>query len=227
MERSNRRQLLIRIEPEGTVHVSVPLRCPQGDVEKFLLKKTGWILRKSQEQRVRFEQISRKKFADGQDFFFLGRKYPLSIAAGGKACIDFDGQQWLVRMPSGKGPENIKAMLIAWYRTQAEEMLAGRVFHYSRIMGLQPDIVRIRTQKRLWGSCDQNKRAIHLNWQLIMSPLSVIDYVVVHELCHLKIADHSRRFWREVAKIVPDYKIKHRWLKDNAWDMALPEQGAA
>ena len=225
LERSARKHILIRIEDNGDVRVCIPLYFPSASVDKFLQKKTAWIFRKSSEQRDRFARFANKKFVSGQEFFFLGKKYPLNIIYGTKNVqVGFDGLAWQINV-SQQDSEVLRQKMVAWYRRQAQEMLMPRVFHYSQILGLIPEIVKIRSQKRLWGSCDQGKKMIHLNWQIIMSPLSVIDYVIVHELCHLKIANHSKRFWREVAKIIPDYQIKHQWLKQNAWEMRLPEAG--
>ena len=116
--------------------------------------------------------------------------------------------------------EKIKEKIVKWYRAQAEEILGVRIFHYSRILGVEPKKIAIRTQKRLWGNCDYNTKTIHLNWQIILSPLKVIDYVIVHELCHLIVPDHSRRFWKKVADVMPDFKEYKKWLRVNAHEMA-------
>jgi hypothetical protein len=74
----------------------------------------------------------------------------------------------------------------------------------------------------MWGCCEKTRRIIHLNWQIIFAPRDVIDYVIVHELCHLKHSNHSPRFWAEVEKYLPDYRNHHKWLKDHCIDMSLP-----
>lgn len=89
-------------------------------------------------------------------------------------------------------------------------------------MGLAPQRITVKTQKRLWGSCNHHGRSINLNWMLVMTPLMVIDYVVVHELCHLLVPNHSRRFWKHVAQYFPDYQASEKWLKTHAPEMQLP-----
>jgi predicted metal-dependent hydrolase len=116
----------------------------------------------------------------------------------------------------------IKRAMLAWYKQQAKEILGARLFSFSRRMRLEPRHVQIRTQKHIWGSCHHKRRSIHLNWQLVLTPFFVIDYVIVHELCHLIVPDHSRRFWQKVEEILPSYKADQKWLKDNALDLRLP-----
>ena len=89
-------------------------------------------------------------------------------------------------------------------------------------MKLEVGEVNVRTQRRIWGSCHPRTKKIFLNWQIIMAPIEVIDYVIVHELCHLLVANHSKRFWSKVARFKPDYKEQIRWLRSNAFDMVLP-----
>ena len=138
----------------------------------------------------------------------------------------FDGSQWLIRLPEVESGEphrtHIRPKMIQWYQQQAKEIIGGRVWHYARIMNVQPQTIAIRNQRRIWGSCDYRKKSIRLNWQIVMTPLSVIDYVVVHELCHLAVPNHSPRFWRKVAQVIPDYLHRQKWLKDNAWELILP-----
>ena len=111
--------------------------------------------------------------------------------------------------------------MIQWYRRQAEEILGSRLFHYARLIGVEPKKIAVRTQKRLWGNCDYRTRTIHLNWQIVLAPLEVMDYVVVHELCHLIVPNHSKRFWQRVEKTMPDFKKHKQWLKDHAVDMVV------
>ena len=140
--------------------------------------------------------------------------------------MTFDGFKWVVRIPRhlslAERQEDIKERLIQWYRLQAKEILGGRVFHFARIMKLGPQEIHVKTQKRLWGCCNYHKQTISLNWQIVMAPLAVVDYVVVHELCHLKIPNHSKQFWQKVEEVLADYQRHRSWLKINAEEMVLP-----
>jgi len=108
----------------------------------------------------------------------------------------------------------VKTALLHWYRGQAEKILKDRVEYYGHFITEPVGVVRIKEQKSRWGSCS-TKGNLNLNWRLLLAPQEVLDYVVVHELAHLKIMNHSSDFWKYVAEILPDYKRWDRWLKQN------------
>jgi predicted metal-dependent hydrolase len=89
-------------------------------------------------------------------------------------------------------------------------------------MGTEPLKIAVKTQKRIWGSCHPRTKTINLNWMLVLAPLEVIDYVVVHELSHLDVPNHSRRFWKRVSGVMPDYRRQVQWLKEHAAEMVMP-----
>src|SRR6185295_10660261 len=111
--------------------------CAQSDIDRFLKQKAEWIARKSKEQKNRFERLSQKKYVNGQEFFFLGRKYPLKIVNGParKIQVNFDGKELIAEIPEEKHTIKIglKKRMIDWYKEQAQELLAARIFHYARI----------------------------------------------------------------------------------------------
>ncbi|MDP2652653.1 MAG: SprT family zinc-dependent metalloprotease [Candidatus Omnitrophota bacterium] len=228
MVRSRRRSLQISIRDSLTVRVCAPRLLPQKEIERFLRQKAAWVFRKLGEVQERRDILAAKKYEDGSEFLFLGRPYRLAVSWNGlkTARIAFDESGWTAFLPDGTAPEKIsrqiKDALVKWYRAQALEVLGGRIFHYARIMGLEPLKITVRTQKRLWGSCHHRAKSINLNWLLILAPMDVIDYVVVHELCHLKVPNHSRRFWSCVGRVLPDFRERRQWLKTNATDMVLP-----
>ena len=174
-------------------------------------------------------KLNSRQFADGHQFLFLGQKYPIQIhdeASIKRVRIEFDGESWQVKMPQHfdevQREVKLREKMVQWFRSQAEEILGGRIFHYSRIMDIAPDKIAIRTQKRMWGCCDYNTKTIHLNWQIIFAPPRVVDYVVVHEMCHLFVPNHSKRFWKKVGKFMPDYDEARQWLKKHHYDLILP-----
>jgi len=225
---AERRSLVVKIEETGQVRVLAPARLAEAVIFRFLKQKAHWIRRKTIEVKDRQQYLSQRVFAAGQEFLFLGQKFRIEIeeTAASRAKVTFDGNRWTVRLPetvSAEGQQHhIRSQMIRWYREQAKEILGGRVWHYGRIMAVQPQTIAIRTQRRIWGSCDYRQKSVRLNWQIVMAPLAVIDYVVVHELCHLTVPNHSRRFWQKVAQVMPDYQKRQKWLKDNALDLVLP-----
>ena len=225
---SARRTSSIYIDEKAKMSIHVPYRASDEYIRKFILEKSSWIEKCIKQARANQAIIQQKKFDSGGQFLFLGKKYPLDVIEQPikRLKIDFDGLKWIVLLPDSiedkEREKKIKEKLLQWYRTQAEEVIGGRIFHYSRIMNLTPKKIAIRTQKRMWGCCDYNKQLIHINWQIILSPIKVVDYVVIHELCHLVHPNHGKRFWAKVEKFIPDYRQYKKWLSDNHADMVLP-----
>lgn len=221
-----RRTLAIAIDEKAVVSVFSPLRAAEGEVRAFLEQKANWILEKLQQAQARLEFLSGRRFEDGREFLFLGKRCFLRVreGAGKRGRISFDGEGWSVVVPSGAfgRTSEVRRKMFQWYRAQAEEVLGARVFHYSRVLSKEPKRIAVRTQKRVWGNCDFRAQIIRLNWQIILAPIEVIDYVVVHELCHLFFPNHSKRFWKKVAQVLPDFKRRKAWLRDNAREMILP-----
>lgn len=226
---SGRRTLAICVDDHAQVSVASPFNMQEREINAFIHEKAQWIIDKITEAQKTKDILSQKEFDHGHKFLFLGRKYKVNVTTGNvkRSRIMFDPLSgWSVvvpeTLPDEKRQPQVKEKMIKWYRAQAGEVLGGRIFHYSRLMGVEPEKIAVRTQKRLWGCCDYNTKTIHLNWQIILSPIKVIDYVVVHELCHLTYPNHSKRFWNRVEKFMPDFKEYRDWLKKNHLDMVLP-----
>ena len=226
---SARRTLTITIDEKADVNVASPFRMKERDIHDFINEKAQWIIKKVNEALKNRMILDQKKFDHGDQFLFLGKKYKLSIFERNvkRGHVSFNALEgWFITIPqqlSLKGRRvKVRAKMLQWYRAQANEILGGRIFYYSRLIGVEPKKIAVRTQKRIWGCCDYNTQTIHLNWQIILSPIKVVDYVVVHELCHLTVPNHSKRFWKKVEKFMPDFKRYKKWLTVNHLDMALP-----
>src|SRR5690606_2555985 len=114
----------------------------------------------------------------------------------------------------------VKETLILWYKKRFSDIAYERIKKYSSQIGSSPNKVAVKEQKTRWGSCS-SKGNINLNWRLAMAPISIIDYVIVHELCHLKVMNHSKEFWKQVELILPDYIERREWLKVNGSKLFL------
>ncbi len=218
--------MAIAISPRDGVSVSAPLRARQEDILRFVHQKSKWIIDKVEENQVIQARLRRKADAPSEsEFLFLGKSHAVVVTSRNvhRPDITFDGLRWHVVIPQGISPTGalVQRVMAKWYRRQAEEILGGRVFHYSRMLGVEPKTIAVRSFKRVWGNCDYNTQTIQLNWQIILSPMFVVDYVVVHELCHLTVPNHSRRFWQRVEKFYPQYPEAKKWLKEHHWDMVL------
>lgn len=224
---ARRRTLAIAIDAKAAVSVFSPWHIPEGQVRAFVEEKLDWVLEKLQKGQSRLAFLNSRGFAHGREFLFLGRRCVLRVREGGgkRGRVSFDGQGWSAVVPAGASAEGraqeLRRKMVQWYRAQAQEVLGARVFHYARVLGKEPKRIAVRTQKRVWGNCDFRAQTIRLNWQIVLAPLEVIDYVVVHELCHLFFPNHSKRFWKKVEEVLPDFKKRKAWLKDNAQEMVL------
>lgn len=228
LKRTERRTLAIEIKQDGQVFVAAPFSLKEKEILSFLNKKSHWIFKKKEDVKKRNQENSIRKYEDEEEFLFLGKKCRLYIYEEQikQSRIYFDGILWRVFIPTGlslqERQKKIKETLSEWYRKQAEEILGGRLFHYTRILRVEPQKIAIKTQKRLWGICDYHKKIIRLNWLIILAPMNVIDYVIVHELCHLLIPNHSRAFWKKVETVYPQYQECRQWLKKNQSQLLLP-----
>lgn len=225
-----RRTISISINAKAVVNVYAPRYVSRKVINAFISDKAEWIQKQVHKARHVRTVLDAKKYQDGEEFLFLGNKYPLRVVEKDvkRGTLDFDGRQWRAVIGCGLSQEArhdlLEKKMIQWYREQAKELVGGRVFYFSRMIGIEPLRIEVRTQKRIWGNCDPRTKTIHINWQVILSPLPVIDYIVVHELCHLRVPNHSRRFWQKVENILPDYKAQKQWLKTHAREMLLPGQ---
>jgi len=224
-----RRTLTISVRPDGEVRVSAPKLLPDSEIQRFILQKSGWITEKLKEISGHQAKLAVRKYENGQELLFLGKKYPLRVFPGERIKrpeIVFDGSGWQVNVPAGLEKDTAQALIRAgfekWYKEQAREMFPGRIFHFARLMRLDPQKIAVKTQRRSWGSCSFRHRSVNLNWQLVMAPPATLDYVVVHELAHLAHPNHSSRFWRKVEEIVPEPKTHKLWLKEHRLEMILP-----
>ena len=217
----------ILVNDQAQVQVSVPYKTSFSAIHAFLNEKFHWIekcvLAAQKQQAV----LAQKDYCHGSEFLFLGKKFPLLVKTSSvkRAHMDFDGQRWevtLAKEGSSQPRDIIRDQLKKWYKSQAQEILGSKVFQFSRQIDVSPKKIQIRNQKRLWGCCDYHQQSITLNWQIILAPMEVVDYVVIHELCHLIHPNHSQRFWRKVGQYMPHYKEPETWLKKNQIELMLP-----
>jgi len=213
-------QYAITIDMNGEVRVSAPLRISEKQIRETVQKKAGWIIKKVNEVIEMNSNLVCRQFVSGEKLLYLGKEYTLEIVEKdlGKAEVLMHKDTITVYIFHGLSEESmrqtIKEALIKWYRQRFAEIVKERIEKYSMQLKVAPCKVVIKNQKTRWGSCSE-KGNINLNWRLIMAPLHVIDYVVVHELCHLKVMNHSKDFWDLVGAIQPNYRENRKWLKIN------------
>ncbi len=216
-----KKTVAIHIQPNTAVVVLSPQFIEDMKIKEIVLKRAKWIIEKQEKLNKIRADISKKDFVSGEAFPYLGRQYRLKVIrsiSSEEKCKLFNGRfQVLIskKLKGNAAKEAIRCKLVEWYMERAQEKINERINRYSPQIGKWPKKVIIKNQEKRWGSCS-SLGVLRFNWKAIMAPITALDYIVVHELCHLKCHDHSKKYWRSVESIIPDY-MKHRnWLKDNS-----------
>lgn len=217
VKRSKRKTIGIKIGANGEVQLSAPLGIAQKTLEKLVNEKKEWIFSKLSEVKSKQAQVGEHTYMDGDRFLYMGQEFVLEVQVvpfvkGSVVNIKDNTLKIIVKSADS---ELIKKTLEVWYRNQAQSILRTRVDFYKTQLEVHPVDIRVKDQKRRWGSCSSNQR-LNFNWRIVMAPIEVIDYLVVHELCHLKEMNHSKAFWAHVEQILPDFKRHQKWLKDHS-----------
>jgi predicted metal-dependent hydrolase len=213
--RSKRKTLALIVKPDGSLTVRAPLRASEKSIREFIEQHAEWIRKKQAEALASLPTVPRQYVA-GEMFMYLGNAYPLEIVKEQKKPLLLDGNFRL----AASVQSNVKLVFERWYRGQAKQILAERVDLYASQYGFQYKKVGITSARTRWGSCSAD-RALNFSWRLILTPMEAVDYVVVHELAHTVFHNHSRKFWKKVEKIMPDYKERRKWLRKNGQQLLL------
>lgn len=213
--RSRRRTITLLVTQDSTLVVRAPLRASNSYIESVVRKKSAWIKKKLFEASQRL-QAPAKEFVNGEEFLYLGQTYKLCLVEQAAKDIELTDQLCL----STRVKPIARFVLRRWYQAAALKVIGGRCQWYADATGYKPLSLKITAARKRWGSCG-SKGTLNFSWRLIMAPLEVIDYVVVHELAHLGQLNHSPAFWRRVAAILPDYKKREKWLKEKGGLLTL------
>lgn len=209
----------VRVE-NGAVSVVVPLELDIDRIGKILNDKRQWI-----SQKIYLHQdalpANQKEYVSGESFPYLGRNYRLKVHRGEFKPVKLIEGRLLLTLPEDcQQPEKIRNALVHWYKHHAQKKLQEKAQRYAAIIGVEPKSIYVKDFKSRWGSCSSNGN-IDFNWKIILAPNRMVDYVVVHELCHLIHHDHSLNFWKEVERVLPDYEACKCWLKENSVNLSL------
>ncbi len=204
----------------GQVEIVAPLKIPEHQLHNFVQAKRQWITNALNKMAASSPQQSGfvpSEYKTGEQITYLGQAYPLTLVPSKlkRVKIEFI-DAYKVHLPElmalGQHQVQIREALIRWMKKQTKEHVEHYVNHHAQRKQLIPRSIAIKTQKSRWGSCGIHND-ININWLLIMAPKEVLEYVVVHELCHIKVKNHSSQFWALVAEHLPDYQLRRQWLK--------------
>ncbi len=221
--RRRRKTVEIAVDPVDGVLVAAPALATNAEVESIVRRRAPWIIRRLAEVENGDRAAPRREWVTGETLLYLGRHYRLRfVDSDGSAAgaVRLSGRWLEVRAPYARGvasgKDEIVRVVEQWYRQRAVKKLNQRVDVYASRLGVRPKEILIRSQAKRWASCSPDG-VLRFNWRIIMAPLSVLDYVVVHELCHLRYANHDRRFWQCVGAALPDYSARREMLRRNGF----------
>ena len=203
--KENRKTFYLQVLDNGNLLIKVPQKTTQKQIIDFLKKNEKWILSRTNLKKEKFD--INQKIKNENKLLLFGVFYKLEHKQNVNKPIFNDKIIYIDQRLN-----NDLQFWQNWYKTIARKVLLERVIIYSKLMGLNVSKVKLSSAKKRWGSCSSLGN-INLNWRLVKAPLQVIDYVVVHELAHLKQMNHSAKFWYEVQKILPDFQKCRQWLK--------------
>ena len=215
--RTSRKTIALIVNQEGQLIVRAPKRVSNQRIWAFIEEKKAWIIEKQAAAREKRSRTAGHTFAPGESFLYLGEAYPLEIVPAARPALSLTNGAF--RLASSAAPRARDAFT-RWYRQQARVVLEERTRRLAEYHRLKFETLRISSAKTRWGSCS-SLGTLSFTWRLVMAPLAVIDYVVIHELAHLVEKNHSTRFWEKVAAMMPDYAEKRRWLKENGARLSL------
>lgn len=220
-----RKKATLAVYPMKEVEISVPKNLEREHIQILVKKKADWVIK----QLLWFDEItqidSSKEHANGETYLHIGRQYRLQIEKGkGRAEAKIVGKRLIVNLPiyTPKKYEKkvIKAAIWKFYRQQTEEKVTGLLKKYSMKLNIQSPRFTIKNQFKRWGSCTSKNKLI-FNLRLAMAPMSQIEYVVSHELCHIKIKGHSIEYWKLLKSIMPEFKNRKEALRKDGLQYVL------
>lgn len=212
--RSRRRTVSLSVSAEQEVTVRAPLRMPKLFIDEFVEEKREW-LRRAFEYMASRPKAPKKTFVDGEPFLYMGNPYLLSIVRGQGLRLEEHGF-----MLGAASRSNARETFVEWYREEARRELTSLTGYYAKTWKLRFRRIRITDARHRWGSCSLSGN-INFTWRLIMAPRFVCEYVVAHELAHLRHHNHGVAFWQEVRRMFPRIDEARGWLEEHSRFLTL------
>lgn len=219
INQKNRKSIQVRIRTNTHLEITAPNNFSNACIEKILHEKCNWIIKQILLLSSAVANPINKSLTHGATVLYLGTAHTLVFTNnhGSSPTIDLKDNQIILNIPflnTVQTTSLVESLLKQWYLDRARTLLSAKTSLWSAKIDVQPKRITIKDQKTRWGSCS-SKGNINYNWRLIMAPLEVIDYLVIHELCHLYVPNHSALFWQEVGKFTPNFKHHRTWLRTN------------
>ena len=212
-----RNSISIVVHSTKRVEIKAPAGTPPSFIHDLAGKKAPWIVKRLRALDSIPDLQVERKYMEGEMFFFLGTPLWLSVAIETiPGSIRCENGHLIVTVPgslTGPGQANYTRVLVQdWYRDQADRVIGEKIREYATVLGVAPPPFRLKNIRRRWGSCS-SRNNLNFNTRLIMAPIGVVEYVVMHELCHIRHKNHSRDFWQSLEEVMPDYRERRLLLR--------------
>lgn len=222
VEYRKRKTFEIRIFPPDKIRVRAPKRATEDQILQIVESKGKWITQKLFELKdIEYRKVN-KEYINGESFMYLGKNYSLQLVENieiKKPIVKlFQGKFYIET--NTKDQDQLRQALESWYRKKSLDNVIEKIEYYKLYFNKKPRSIRVKEQKKRWGSCN-SRGDLMFNWRISMAPSNVLDYIVVHEMCHMVYFNHSKEFWSLVERIMPDYREQKEWLKANGISMDL------
>jgi predicted metal-dependent hydrolase len=229
LRKPHKRHVTLTVDPHRGLRVSAPTHVTDANVEQILREKSSWVIRKLEEcERLR-DSIPHHRFVSGESFPFLGQHYPLQVLDDPhltKPSLQLMDNRFLLRIPphtamadESQRVDSIRQQFRQWYIETGEAVVRDRLERYTPYFG-RPTRIILKDQKSRWGSCAVDG-TIRINWRILMAPMPIVDYLLVHELAHLRHRNHSPAFWAAVSAVIPDCRERRSWLRHHGHQLTL------
>ncbi len=214
--RTRRKTFALIIQRDGSLMVRAPLRATNVQIQELVQKKEKWIKAKQQVARQFYQKTLPKEYVIGESFTYLGKSFKLAVIEYQIEALTLSDQFYL----SKSALPVAESVFKEWYKQRAYEVITSRVEWFASRNGYHYQRVKVTEARTRWGSCGP-RGSLNFTWRLVMAPMRVIDYVVIHELVHLKEKNHSKAYWNKVKLLMPDYQQQIDWLNANGHTLNL------
>lgn len=214
---ARRKTITVNIERDGSVNAVAPMDCSDEVIYKELLAREYTISQHVANRLAVSKAKINRNFVNGQSFLFMGESYNLEISETAKKPLEIIDDKFVLKKDCLPKAEET---FIKFYKKQGLPYVKEKVAHFSKMVGQEPASVKIMELRSHWGSCTA-KRNVNFHWKCMMAKPMIIDYLIVHELVHLKYPQHTQRFWDTVFSVMPNYKECEQWLHDYGVTLSL------
>ena len=221
IERTNRKRTISLQVKNNKLIIKAPRTVSRKSLDEVIQRKQKWV---KQRAILNFEEqnLRNRKFIDNEKFYFRGNEYHLSLILGSEEDVKIVDDLLLVTCKDDRSinSANVKSLIEDFYLRESSQILNTRTYEFAKKMKVQPTGITVKNYVSKWGSCT-SKNKISYNWRIIMAPDCIVDYLIIHELCHIIEHNHSKNFWHHVGTYCKDFQKKRKWLRENGHMLVL------